>query len=123
MENNLTAILLKTKMAFPGAFINLSNELILERKNNLYFRLEDVETELDFKCKMLAWMSRPIAKGLTPHWSKKMLLGFNQLMGTNFTKADMQVIYTELGNDVNTELSIKFIESNYDLTLLERQAS
>ena len=123
MENNLTAILLKTKMAFPGAFINLSNELILERKNNLYFRLEDVETELDFKCKMLAWMSRPIAKGLTPHWSKKMLLSFNQLMGTNFTKADMQVIYTELGNDVNTELSIKFIESNYDLTLLERQAS
>lgn len=120
MEKN-TAILEKTKKAFPEAFINSSEELILEPKNNLYFRLEEVESDLDFKVKMLAWLSRPIAKGLSPHWSKKVLIGFNELMGANFTKADMQVIYTALGNDVNPELSVSFIESGYDLSLLTQR--
>ena len=107
---------------FPNSFINRSNEIILEPKNNVYFRLEDVNTDMDFKCKMFAWVSRPIAKGLSNHWSSKVLHSFNELMDTSFTKKDMYLIYDRLGNDVNRELTLRFIESGYDLTILDRNS-
>lgn len=104
---------------FPKSFINKGNEIILEPRNNVYFRLEDIDTVLDFKCKMFAWLSRPIAKGLNKYWSPRVLNSFNSLLGTEFTKEQMLKIYDCLGNDVNRQLTIRFIESNYDLTLLE----
>lgn len=105
---------------FPKSFINRNNEIILQAKNNVYFRLDDVESELDFKCKMFAWVSRPIAKSLNKYWWPRVLLSFNEYMGTNFTKDDMYKIYDRLGNDINRYLTILFIESNYDLSLLDR---
>lgn len=119
METALKNMIERTLQVFPKSFINRDNELILEPTNNVYFRLEDMETELEFKCKLMAWVSRPIAKGLSPKWSKKVLASVNELLNTNFSKTDMQVIYTELGNDVNPELSVQFIESGYDMSLLE----
>lgn len=104
---------------FPKSFINRSNEIILEPKNNVYFRLEDVTSELEFKSKVFAWLSRPIAKSLNRHWSPRVLKSVNELLGTTFTKDDMHLIYNRLGNDINRPLTIAFIESNYDLTLLE----
>lgn len=120
-EIALKSIINNALQVFPKSFINQSNEIILEPKNNVYFRLEDVHTELEFKCKMFAWVSRPIAKGLNKYWSPKVLNSFNWLMGTNFTKKDMETVYNRLGNDVNRELTIRFIESDYDLSLLERK--
>lgn len=105
---------------FPKSFINHSNEIILETRNNVYFRLDDVHSELDFKCKMFAWLSRPIAKSLNKYWAPRVLESFNDLLRTNFSKDDMYLIYDRLGNDVNRPLAIKFIESNYDLSLLKR---
>lgn len=106
---------------FPKSFINRSNEIILEPRNNVYFRLEDIDTELDFKCKMFAWLSRPISKGLNKYWSSKVLSSFNSLLGTNFTKEEMYKIYDRLGNDVNRRLTIRFIESGYDMAILNRE--
>ena len=105
---------------FPKSFINSSNEIILEPKNNIFFRLEDVENVMDFKCKMLAWLSRPIGKGLNKYWWPRVLKSFNELLGTSFSRKEMLLIYDRLGNDVNRKLSIQFIESNYDLNLLVR---
>lgn len=105
---------------FPKSFINSNDEIILEPRNNVFFGLYNVETELDFKCKMFAWLSRPIAYELNRYWSPKVLHGFNRLLGTNFTKDDMEKIYSPLGNDINRELTIKFIKSGYDMSLLER---
>lgn len=105
---------------FPKSFINSSNEIILEPRNNVYFRLEDCYTALDFKCKMFAWVSRPIAKGLNKYWWPKVLKSFNEFMETTFTKDEMHLIYDRLGNDVNRELTVKFIDSGYDLKLLQR---
>ncbi|MFK0524777.1 hypothetical protein ACINKY_21490 [Paenibacillus illinoisensis] len=105
---------------FPKSFINRNNEIILEPRNNVYFRLENVDTALDFKCKMFAWLSRPIAKGLNKYWWPRVLACFNELMETNFTKDEMYVIYDRLGNDVNRALTVQFIESNYDMELLKR---
>lgn len=119
MEKSAKLMVAKTLQVFPKSFINQDDELILEPKNNVYFRLEGLKTETDFICKLMAWTSRPIAKGLTPSWSKKVLARVNELLGTNFSKEDMQVIYTHLGGDVNPALSVKFIESGYDLSVLQ----
>ncbi|KAA0944377.1 hypothetical protein FQ087_18400 [Sporosarcina sp. ANT_H38] len=117
---DLKPVIERALEVFPKSFINKSNEIILEPKNNVYFRLEDVYVELDFKCKMLAWISRPVSKSLNKYWSPKVLKSFNEFLGTGFSKDDMLLIYDRLGNDVNRALSIKFIESNYDLKLLVR---
>ncbi|WP_405173784.1 hypothetical protein [Paenibacillus sp. FSL H8-0260] len=116
----LSNIINQSLHIFPKSFINRNNEIILEPRNNVYFRLDDVKTELEFKCKMFAWLSRPIAKGLNKYWAPRVLKSFNELLGTNFTKDEMYEIYEWLGNDINRNLTVLFIESNYDLSLLKR---
>ena len=102
----------------PKSFINNRNELIVEPKNNIYFRLEDVNTNLDLKCKVIAWLSRPSCKGVSDYWQRRILSILNEFLGTSFTREDIDIIYTYLGNDCNRKLCIKFIESGYDLALL-----
>ncbi|MGX5439102.1 hypothetical protein [Bacillus thuringiensis] len=118
--DDLTKFIDITKEVFKGAFVNRSNELIFDRRSNLYFRLDDVETVLEFKCKMMAWLSRPITKSLSDYKARIVLQRFNELLGTNFSRADMELIYDRLGNGVAKTLCIEFIESNYDLSLLKR---
>ena len=62
-------------------------------------------------CKLLEWCSRPIAKGepyarkdSNEKWRRTLLDGYNKF-----------------GNAVDHELTIKFIESGYDLELLYPQ--
>lgn len=117
-ENALKNIVNYAMNVFPKSFINNSNEFIVEPRNNVYFGLSDVKTEFDFRCKMFEWLSRPIAYELNKYWAPKLLHGFNRLLKTNFTKSDMEIIYAELGNCVNRPLTIRFIESGYDLSVL-----
>lgn len=102
----------------PKCFINPNIELIVEPRNNIYFRLEDVETELELKCKILAWLSRPSCTGVSNYWQKRIRAIVNEYLGTNFTFEEMEEIYTYLGNDCNRNKTIKFIESNYNLDVL-----
>lgn len=118
MTDEVKNLVKTTKNLFPKSFVNHNNELIVEPRNNIYFRLEDVENELDFKCKVIAWLSRPSCKGVSVYWQKKIRKLFNDLLGTNFNEEEMSEVYTYLGNDVNRPLCIKFIESNYDLSVL-----
>ena len=118
MNDKIWELIDKIRPCFPTAFINTRKELILEPKNNIYFKLEDIESELDFKCKMIAWLSRPAHKGLTIYWQKKVRSGFNQFMDTTFDASDFSLMYTKLGNDVNRSLCVKFIESGYDWEVL-----
>ena len=120
-EFNLIQSLGKIKDAFPDAFINMNFEIILEPKNNIYFRLEDIGSNLDFKRKVVSWVSRPSCKGLPLKWQLIVRNGFNKLLGTNFSEEDMHIIYTRLGNDCNRKLCEEFIRSGYDLALLERR--
>lgn len=119
-EIALKSIINHALHTFDKSFINHNNEIILEPRNNVYFSLDSVKSELDFKCKMFAWLSRPISKGLNQHWSHKLLRQFNRLLKTDFTKDNMYDIYARLGNDVNRTLTVSFIESNYDFSMLER---
>lgn len=104
----------------PKCFINVNYELIIEPKNNIYFRLDDIKTELELKCKIFAWLSRPSCKGVSKYWQKRIRTIVNEFLNTNFTFDEM-IIYTYLGNDCNREKSINFIESNYDLNVLNSQ--
>lgn len=107
------------KVHSPKAFINHNDELIVEPRNNIYFRLSDVTTEMELKCKVIAWLSRPSCKGVSNYWQKRILAIVNEFLGTSFTKDEMSEIYTYLGNDCRRELTIRFIESSYDMSLMK----
>jgi hypothetical protein len=111
----------RIKNAFPNAFVNMNYELILEPEHNIYFRLEDIVTNLDFNRKIVSWISRPSCKGLSPKWQKVVRSGFNSLLSTDFDQEQMMTIYTYLGNDCDRKLCEEFVVSGYDLSLLEKQ--
>jgi len=79
------------------------------------FRYEGDET---LEHKVLEWLSRAAHKEGGEESSKWYLDGINKFLGTKFTNDDIGEIYTYLGNNVNRELCIKFIESSYDVTML-----
>ena len=108
-------------------FINYNMEFIAHRKANEYFRLENCETELDLKCKVLEWLSRgahktePFAsRKRNEEFHREMREGINRYLGTNFSHEDLSIIYSSLGNRVNHELTKRFIESGYDLNVIRR---
>lgn len=119
----------KLMNCFSGSLINQNGEFIAHIKANVYFNLSTCETELDIKCKILEWFSRSAFK-MCPYDSNRrnkefhrfMLNGINRFLETEFTVSDIEEIYTYLGNAINHSLTIKFIESGYDLSVLERGA-
>lgn len=105
----------------PSCFINSKFELIVEPKNNIYFLLEDVETDIDIKRKVLSWLSRPSCKGVSEHWQKRIRAIINEYLETEFTLDDMHEIYTYLGNDCNRKKCLRFIESGYKMEALKEE--
>lgn len=47
------------------------------------------------------------------------LKGINAFCGTNFRKKEIAIIYQELGNCVNHQLTLKFIRSGFNMAVLE----
>ena len=116
----------KLMEAFPKSFINTALEFIAHKEANEWFRLEDCECELDVKCKVLEWLSRGAYKTCPFNSNVKndrfhnfMLNGINDFLGTDFTERDIEEIYTYLGNRCNHEKTVRFIESNYDMSILK----
>lgn len=115
---------------FSGSYVNQQGELIISERGNVYFIANDCRDKEDVICKLLEWCSRPIAKG-QPYatnkrnieWRNSLLRGYNNYLGTTFTQDDMYWIYDKLGNAVNHELTLKFIRSNFDLSLVRPQES
>lgn len=113
---------------FNKSFINHKNELILIPKTNLYFCLNDVESEFDLKCKVIEWCSRDAYKTM-PYLANRSNLKYqnnvrkniNIFLKTNFTRNDMELIYSRLGNAVHHQLTIKFVQSNYDMGILKER--
>lgn len=115
----------KVMKHFNGSYINSCGELIISDRGNVYFTATNCKTKEDVICKLLEWCSRPIAKGMpyatnkkNIEWRNSLLCGYNNYLGTNFTLEDMYWIYDKLGNAVNHELTIKFIQSGFDLSLV-----
>ena len=110
---------------FPNSYLNPLGELILSAKGNVYFNANGCVTKQDIVCKLLEWCSRPIAKG-EPYrsekrnieWRESLLVGYNEYLQTSFTQNDMYWIYDKLGNGVNHDLTLAFIDSGFDLSLV-----
>lgn len=105
--------------ASPKAFINTRNELILVPTKNIYFSLKDVESKKDITIKIFHWLSRDACKGVGSYWEKRIRKIINNYLQTDFSCEDFELIYTQLGNAINPKLTNKFIESEYDLEVLD----
>lgn len=111
---------------FPNSFINYLGEVIVHRKSNIYFNIMNCKSELDIKCKVLEWLSRASFKTLPYRSERKnrefhkfMRDGVNKYLGTDFSEEDMELIYTYLGNAVHHDLTVRFVESGYDMAILK----
>ena len=112
--------------SFPKSFINYNNEFIAHERTNQYIILSDCKSLLDIECKVLEWFSRPAHK--TEPYSQSvrnkrfhefMLNGINNFLDTKFTVEQMEVIYQKLGNTINHQKTIEFIQSEYDFNVLK----
>ena len=115
------------KYLFPGSFINEHNELILIPETNLYIQLENCKTKFQLFAKLLEWCSRDscfslhymVMKINKLYW-KQNRKALNSFFDQNWSHEDMSLIYETLGCHVNTTLTKQFIESGFDLKILER---
>lgn len=127
-DDDLTNYIYKIMNIFYGSFINRNKELILIPKTNLYFYLGDVNTVDEVKYKLLEWCSRSSFKAMPYRYAKKnkeyqdnVLRKVNECLDTEFTREQMELIYTKLGNCINHELTMKFVSSGYDMKQLEEK--
>lgn len=109
-----------------GFYKSDTDEFIAITEINTYFSLHDVKDERDFKMKLISYVSRPCYKGEYHSSTRKneaiynrTLKQFNEYLGTSFNVEDINIIYTLLGNQCNSELCYEFIDSNYDMSLLK----
>lgn len=110
---------------FPNSYINYNAEVILSDKGNVYFDSKVCYDKKDVVCMLLEWCSRPIAKGVVyssdkrnREWQEGLLNHLNEYLDTQFSLEDMYYIYQELGNGVNRERTIEFIENGFDMNLI-----
>lgn len=118
MNKEIERCVERFKWFFPKSFVYKENELIAEPKNNIYFRVDNIQDELGFKCKVIEYLSRPSHKGISKWYQSRIRNGMNGYLGTEFDIDELNKIYTVLGNSVNRAKTIKFIESGYDIGVL-----
>lgn len=112
-------MLSKVHGLFPGCFITMRNELVLHRKHNIYFGLNEVENEFDFNLKVVQCLSRDCCKGgLSAKAQKDFRCSVNKLLNVNFTQNDWDNIYTYSNR---TSLMKDFIRGGYDLNLIKER--
>ena len=107
-------------------YLNAFGECIISDVGNVWFNAKNCKTKKDIICKLLESCSRPIAKG-EPYrtekknieWRNSLLNCYNEYLETNFSLNDMYWIYDKLGNGINHKLTLKFINSGFDLTVLK----
>lgn len=121
-------IMQKLFAAFPEGFINSEYEFIADEKANIYFGIKNVETEKDLFKKVIHWFSRPAYKSepfctrkANDALHKKFLKAVNTILNTNFNESEIEKIYTRLGNGVNEPLTEMFIDSGFDISVLENE--
>lgn len=125
METSFLRELKALMDCFPGSYINHILELILIPKTNTYFKIEGCKDKRDIIAKLLMWCSRTIAKG-QPFRSENRNNAFRELakrplnhyLGTLFSDEDIALIYQRLGNGINPELTFRFIDSGFDMEVL-----
>lgn len=110
---------------FPKSYINQNLEVILIPKTNTYFSLEGVGSRRDIIAKLFMWCSRTIVKGQPFRNTKRNDMyreatkrALNYYLGTLFSDEDINLIYQRLGNGINQDLTYSFIDSDFDMEVL-----
>lgn len=104
--------------AFPKAFRNSHDEMIIYGPENTYFRLDNITDQTDLDCKVLEYASRQASKGLNPRSRKYHRDGLKIYFNRDFTQDELDTIYTYLGGGIKHTLCRKFIEENFNFELL-----
>lgn len=116
--------------AFPNAIINHNLEFVADpnRRVNSYFRLDNCDSRMEARCKVLEYLSREAykSKHYNVKWRNDLVheyhrQGINAFCGTNFSHDDMEIIYAYLGNGVNRQKTLSFIYSGYNLAVLRER--
>lgn len=117
---------LRLLKCFPNSFVNTNGDFIVSLKTQSYFILSNCSSLLELQCKVLNYLSRDAIKAIpykreinNEKYRDSILKGINTFLGTSFSTEEMIRIYTKLGGGIKEELTKRFIESNYDLSLLE----
>lgn len=125
MNEQFVLELNKLLNCFPESYINRNLEVILIPKTNTYFSLVGCGTKRDIIAKVLMWCTRDIAKARPYHQQKRNIdfyvdncTRLKKYLGSNI---NVDVVYHCLGNEINKELTHRFIESGFDMNLLYRE--
>lgn len=108
---------------FDTSFIYKENELILHKKWNIYFRLDDISNIYDFNYKLLSYCSFYCATNHFKKNSKECKYIWNRLnrwFKKDFTYDELQLIYVKIGSGANRSLGNEFIKSNLDFNILNK---
>lgn len=125
MNEELFNELQKLLACFPRSYINSNLEVILIPKTNTYFSLKGVGSRRDIIAKLLMWCTRTISKerpykqelrNFQYRYDNTMRLG--RYVGKIITTEMVDLIYQKLGNGVRPELTYKFIDSDFDMEVL-----
>lgn len=126
MNEELFNELQKLLACFPGSYINRNLEVILIPKTNTYFSLKGVSSRRDIIAKLFMWCSRDFAK-TNPFKYQKLNRLFHlknseflgNYLGKRFGPSPIYHIYQKLGNGINPELTYRFIDSGFDMEVLD----
>lgn len=130
-KEGLTQTLKSLARSFPkGGWITANGEFIANTRTNAYFNLLNCDTTIDVYCKVLEWLSRDCFKtqpystdGKNAKYHQEMLASVNDFLCTQFTEDDMEIIYHKLGNAVNHKLTLRFVLSDYDMSVLDEEGN
>lgn len=121
-------IMQKLWAVFPEGIVNSEFEFIADERANIFLGIKDVDTEKELFKKVIYWFSRPAYKAepfctrkKNDDLHKKFLKAINTILNTNFNESEIEKIYTKLGNGVNKPLTEKFIDSGFDISVLENE--
>lgn len=120
----------RLQQCFPDGRLNYYSEFIAHRGANRHYgaaclKLGGCETAEDVIAAALEMLTIDCCKSApfeTPdaniRFHKYMLKGMNKLLGMAFTEKQYLAIYTCIGNGINHQLTVDFIQSGYDLKIL-----
>jgi hypothetical protein len=107
---------------FDSSFIHNEEELILHKKWNVYFRLQDVKTEHEFDYKLLSYLSFYTASNHFKKSSAQYKWATDRIcrwFRKELSHDDLQLIYQKIGCGANREIGIAFIKAGLDMSLLQ----
>lgn len=112
---------------FPGSFINSRMEFVASPEENQFVSLRGCETRSDVECKILEWLSRGacitrLYENACRNEAFHLFLkdGINRFLETEFSNLDFWKIHRTIGFETNHDKAVAFVESRFDISVLDR---